>query len=280
LAAQHNRLSERTSSDGSLLDYRAFVPPEPDRRTALVAVHGSTRGGARHFRAILPMAIARNVPLIVPTFSEQRYGGYQTLAGGDGPLSAQRAFEATLDDVQTSLGLDTTSVDLLGVSGGAQFAHRSALVAPARVRRLVTVSAGWYTYLDPTRAFPHGCGPSKASGGLTPDVEAFLLLPLHILVGERDVERDARLRTGTAIDRRQGVNRLTRALRWVDHLEDVARIRGVPSVVSFDLLPNTGHSFAEAVHRGALVDRVFHFLHPRAAVAAGHPPYDMEGPVP
>lgn len=259
MAAHSRLLTERASRRGLPLGYRAFLP-ELAAHPALVIVHGSSRRAARQFRAFLPLAIRLNVPLVVPTFDEEKFAGYQRLAGAAGPLAALHAVAVTLEDAHTTFGLDTTSVDFFGFSGGAQFVHRFALMEPARVRRLVLASAGWYTFLDPARRFPSGTAPGPATCDLQPDTRAFLRLPLHVLVGERDVDRDGSLRTGPAIDRRQGSNRLTRALRWIDHVEDVARLHDVPSRISFDLLPDSGHSFSEAVRAGGLVERTMGFL--------------------
>ena len=128
-------------------------------------VHGRGRAAARQFRAFLPMAIARGVALIAPTFPAQRFSGYQYLAGTDGPLCARDALLGTLDDAWQHLGVGTDEVDLVGFSGGAQFAHRFAMSAPGRVRRAVVAAAGWYTYLDEDRPFPRGAGaaPPAAS---------------------------------------------------------------------------------------------------------------------
>jgi pimeloyl-ACP methyl ester carboxylesterase len=254
-------LAARTCGDGPPLSYRAFVPPDGLHRTPLVVVHGSGRGSARQFRAFLPAAITRGIPLIAPVFPADRFAGYQWLAGADGPVAALTALEATLADAARHLRIPTDRIDLVGFSGGAQFAHRYAMLAPVRVRRGVVASAGWYTYLD-EHPFPRGAAPSSRTGGRAVDVEAFLRVPLHVLVGERDVERDGRLRTGGRIDRRQGRDRLTRALRWLDHLEETAEDRGLRPAVSFDLLADTGHSFGQAVERGGLVTRTLDFLHP------------------
>ena len=255
-------LRYRTSADGPPLSYRAFVPSRGLRRPPLVLVHGTGRGAARQFRAFLPRAIALGVPLIAPELPGERFAGYQSLGGADGPLAGMAAFVATLDDAASHLQLPTERIDLFGFSGGAQFVHRFAMLAPAPVRRAVVASAGWYTYLDQDRPFPRGVAPGERSGGRPVDVDAFLRIPMHVLVGERDVEQDLGLRTGKAIDRRQGPNRLARALCWMDHLEEAARARGLPPRVSFDLLTDTGHSFSEAAERGGLVDRTFDFLHP------------------
>jgi pimeloyl-ACP methyl ester carboxylesterase len=259
MAESRDPLTERV---GPRLAYHAFVPAEATV-TPLVLVHGSSRRAVRMFRAFLPMALRLNVPLLAPAFSTERFRGYQSLAGADGPLAAKDALLNALQDAWTSLQLPAGPVDLLGFSGGAQFAHRFAMICPEQVHRAVVVSAGWYTGLSASRPFPDGSGASPRSAGRPIDVEGFLRLPLQVMVGASDVQRDGALRTGRVIDRRQGPDRLTRALRWTDHLEEEARTRGIPSALSFDLLPDTAHSFPAAVRRGGLVERAFAFLHPQ-----------------
>ncbi|MGQ0574046.1 MAG: hypothetical protein ACT4RN_07550 [Pseudonocardia sp.] len=257
------RSVDRSDLPGPALTYRSFVPRTPGRSAPLVLLHGRGRAATRLFRAFLPAAVARDVALIVPTFPADRFAAYQRLAGADGPLAAAAALVAALDDVRDHFGITTDVVDLLGFSAGAQFAHRFAMVEPARVRRAVVVAAGWYTYLDEHRPFPTGVG-----GHVPVDVEGFLRVPVHVLVGERDVHRDAGLRTGSSLDRRQGPHRLARALRWMDHVDEVARVRGVPSRVSFDLLADCGHGLGDAVRRGGLVAHAAEFLD---AAAPGGP---------
>ena len=271
MAASRRLLRERAATKALPLGYRAFVPDGCETKSPLVIVHGCRGGAGRYFRAFLPEAISLNMPLIVPTFSDDRFHGYQRLAGVDGPLAAQEALAVTLADAQTVLGVNTATVDLLGFSGGAQFVHRFSMTAPEGVGRVVVAAAGWYTFLDPSRPFPYGCAASAASGGRSLDVGAFLRLPVHVLVGERDVGRDASLRTGKRVDHRQGRDRLSRALRWIDHVEDAARQRGVESRITFDLLPASGHSFTEAVRKGGLVNRTKSYLHaePRASFGQG-----------
>jgi dienelactone hydrolase len=258
-------LTMRDAFDGPPLSYWAFVPECPQPTATLVLIHGNSRDTGRMFRAFLPTAMARNIPILIPSFPASTYRGYQRLAGSAGPQTARLAMDGTLRDAVNVLGIATTRVTMCGFSGGAQFAHRYALFSPHRVRRLVVASAGYYTYLEADRRYPYGIGPSWLRGDSSPDVDAFLRVPTRVLVGERDVERTPDLRSDPALDRRQGSNRLSRALGWVDHLETEAGSRHVSSKVSFDLLPGTAHSFSSAVHRGDLVTRVVDFLHPAAA---------------
>ena len=261
MAPAHRLLTERTPSRVLPLGYRAFIPDDGGRHPPLVVIHGNGRRAGRHFRAFLPRAIAMNVALIVPTFEHDRFRGYQWLAGADGPLAASEALAVTLQDAERALGVDTSEVDLLGFSGGAQFAHRYALASPEGVRRAVIASGGWYTYLDSKRPFPRGCAASPLSANRAFDPRPFVKMRVLILIGERDVQRDSALRTGRSLDREQGRDRIARALRWIDHVEDVARVLGHESCISFDLLPDCGHSLAEAVHTGKLLERTHAFLH-------------------
>jgi pimeloyl-ACP methyl ester carboxylesterase len=225
-----------------------------------VIVHGNSRRAARQFRAFLPSAIVRDIALIAPTFPMERFPAYQSLAGQHGALAARNALLGTLEDASRHLSVATDVVDMVGYSGGAQFAHRFAMFEPGRVGRMVLAAAGWYTYLDPLRDFPHGIRPGERTGGAAVEIDGFLRTPIHVLVGERDVDRERGLRTGAALDRRPGPNRLTRALRWMDHMEDTAQARHLPSRVSFDLLVDSGHGFDEAAGRGQLVERTLEFL--------------------
>jgi pimeloyl-ACP methyl ester carboxylesterase len=259
----------RNAFDGPPLSYWAYVPECAQPAATLVLIHGSARDTGRMFRAFLPTAMARNIPIVIPSFPASTFRGYQRLAGAAGPQAARLAMDGTLRDALNVLGIATARVTMCGFSGGAQFAHRYALFSPHRVRRLVVASAGYYTYLEADRRYPYGIGPSVLRGDTGPDVEAFLRVPMRVLVGEQDIERTPGLRSGPTLDGRQGSNRLTRALGWVDHLESVAASRHVPSKVSFDLLPGTPHSFSSAVHRGHLVTRVVDFLHPPAPASRG-----------
>ncbi|HEV7956599.1 MAG: hypothetical protein JWL94_1806 [Microbacteriaceae bacterium] len=253
-------LTVREVADGPPLSYWAFVPRSPEPAATLVLIHGSMRNTGRMFRAFLPAAASLNMPLIIPNFPTSGFPGYQRLAGARGPLAASTALDETLTDALLVFGISTAEFSICGFSGGAQFAHRYALFSPARINRLVVAAAGYYTYLDPSRPYPYGLGVGARLGDVRAEVDGFLRLPMHVLVGELDVEREAHLRVDPGLDRTQGNHRLARALRWVDHVEEVAADRGIRSQVSFDLLPGTAHSFSSAVHRGDLVTRVVSFV--------------------
>ena len=270
---QHRLLKRSYSADEPPLCYWAFVPRSQCPTTALVLVHGGARNAGGLFRAFIPLAMDLGIPLIIPNFSSSEYVGYQRLAGAAGPLSASAALDGVLDDADRALGLRTDKVDLFGFSGGAQFAHRHALYFPDRIRRLVVASGGYYTYLSESRRFPRGIGASRLSGGAHARVRQFLGLPLRVLVGDGELEptggQDSEL-----VPCPRATTRLTRALDWIDHIDSTATEIGIPTQASFDVLPNTNHSFTAALHRGGLVTRVGEFLHgcpdSLSSTAAGH----------
>ncbi|GAA4081891.1 hypothetical protein ACFFOS_27405 [Nocardioides kongjuensis] len=238
------------------LGYRAFIPANPER--LLVLVHGQRRDSARLFRAFLPSAIYTNVALMAPTFGDREFTGYQRLAGRQGQFAAHDALVAAVASLKAETSLQCSTIDLFGYSGGAQFAHRFTLVSPHLVQRAAVAASGWYTYLRAGRRWPYGLEHSSGTS-TTVDPVAFLTVPILVLVGERDVRPGPAVRSNRRLDREQGIGRLERALRWVDHTESVARTLGATSNVTFDLLSCAGHSFGEAARAG-LVDKVMaHF---------------------
>ena len=235
------------------VNYRVFRPGTATSTPPLVLVHGHGRSAGRLFRAFLPMAMQAGIPLIAPHFPSHTHPRYQQLCGPSGPWGAADDLLAVLSDAASMHVMETSSVDLLGFSGGAQFAHRFSLVAPSRIRRLVLVAAGWYTYLDRATAFPRGIAVDEGAQYL-PDPHRFLSIPTHVAVGEEDTHTGGALRHDRRLDLQQGMDRQTRALRWMDHLEEQARDLHTPQRLTFSLLPNTAHSLSSAVKRGGLVE--------------------------
>jgi pimeloyl-ACP methyl ester carboxylesterase len=257
------------TGEASGLQYHLFVPAGRAHGPLVVLVHGLRTDPAKLLHAVLPLAARQGVTVMAPDFTKAAFNGYQRLGGSGGPLHAALALRVAVAAVQRQVGAVSSRFDLVGFSGGAQFAHRFAMWYPEHVRRLVIASAGWYTYLDPKQRYPYGVAPGWKSTGPAARVDEFLRVPILVTVGERDVERDRHLRTAGGLDSRQGEHRLERARRWVDHLAREALGKGIESRVEFALLPKTGHSLRHAVKRGRLGEVAFDFLlrHERRGVS-------------
>lgn len=243
--------------DGALACWIAWPDRVDPSARVLVAVHGIRRGAQEQAALFAPQAAALGRIVIAPLFDAQRWPRYQRL-GDSADTALLDLLEGLGDDAVTPIDR-SVRFDLCGFSGGAQFAHRFAMLHPERIGRLSMASAGWYTFPD-NAPYPYGLGPPRGSGARTARMqsrfEQFLRLPIDVYVGERDNRRDANTRSGDDVDRQQGRDRRTRASRWSEALAIEAGVRGIVPRIQFVVLPGCGHSFRRCAQRGGLVDRV------------------------
>lgn len=234
-------------------EYFGFCPQDCDPAASpLVLVHGISRNAIELVLRFAPHAQAHGVPIIAPLFSREAYGMYQQVVDPRRGIRADLALFDMLDDFAARWGLASRSITLFGFSGGAQFAHRMAMLHPQRIAACIPVSAGWYTLPDPDLAWPTGL----AGAPLGPvDLAALAQVPFHTLVGRRDTENDEALRRNDRLDALQGENRLQRARTW----HKAMRRAGMDRRSSLTILPRTRHNFASAERRG-LAEVVFGLL--------------------
>ena len=246
----------RLPHDAQAVPYYLFIPERVDPATRpLVTVHGISRRADEHMAAFLRACESSGRVLIAPLFSKDQCRRYQKVVVDR--CRADRALLATLHEVGAETGIDVRRVDLFGFSGGAQFAHRFALLHPRRIGRLAVASAGWYTLPDPEIVYPYGLAPSpEVPEHFRQNLEAFLEIPILVLVGARDTERDGSLRKERHVDRRQGLTRVERAAQWSRAVRRVAPRAGKGTEVRFQILPDCGHSFEACVHIGGLIPAV------------------------
>lgn len=229
----------------------AYGPP-------IVAVHGIKRGAQAQAEKFAAHARKTGRPVIAPLFSEQAWPNYQQVVRKG---RADLALFGLMKELRARGIWQTDAFDLAGFSGGAQFAHRFAMLYPETVGRLTVSSAGWFTFPD-SSPFPYGVGPRRGRHNWGPVMEdrlaAFLKLPILVTVGERDCKKDRNTRSGPAIDAQQGLHRLERAKSWVEALHVAAALRGLPIPdVTLKILPRCGHGFIECADKGGLADLVF-----------------------
>jgi pimeloyl-ACP methyl ester carboxylesterase len=250
-------------SDPRLRGY--FYWPTRATRNAplLVAVHGISRNAREQARLLTGCAERYGVVLYAPVFGVDFFPDFQRL--GRRGLRPDQALHRLLDDFGRLTGLSTSRFFLYGFSGGGQFGHRYAMAYPQRVAGLVVTAPGWYTWPDETRAYPIGMGHCDRLPDLQFDLGAFLRIPVTVMVGAADTERDPALRQSAGVDRRQGRNRFERGRRWVRRLRQEAEKRGLPPRARFHVLERSAHDFVECIRLDQMDQQIFQRLFDKGA---------------
>lgn len=241
---------------GALASWLAIPENVAHGQPPLVAVHGIRRNARQQAELFAQRASALGRPVIAPVFDRQQWPRYQQAVRRG---RADLALIALMEGLAREGVWRASQFELFGFSGGAQFAHRFAMMHPQMVTRLTVASAGWYTFPD-AAPFPYGLAARRDRidpwSAVDEDrIADFLAIPTQVCVGADDNLRDRNLRAGERIDAQQGENRLVRGIRWAKALRQAAEARGMSSRASFIALSACGHDFRQCVLRGGL-DRI------------------------
>ena len=210
----------------------------------IVAVHGISRNVEQQLEAYKVLAETHGLWLIAPLFLKEEFPSYQRLAVTSKQNRADLALNRALLSFRTLINAPDLKIHLCGYSGGAQFAHRYALLYPHSILSITLVSAGWYTLIDAKIEHPLGLKLWPTWLGKL-KTDAFLQLPILVLVGTHDTTRDKSLRQSKELDRLQGSNRLERASFWAQSTNLAKQLYGHPTDVSIKLLEKQTHDFQE-----------------------------------
>lgn len=246
------------SLDGSpLREFYEFVPSSGGSGAPLlVLVHGISRRALEQVASFAETAERLGVVLLAPLFGKPQYGQYQQVVDRRGNRCDLALLEM-VNALTSETGCRGDRFHIFGYSGGAQFAHRFAMLHPARIGSMSVAAAGWYTMPDLTLDFPFGIGTHPLSSGRF-QPELFLGVDRHVFVGSADNVPDESLRSTQDLNERQGRSRLERATRWAAAMNEASRQLGAyPESSTFELLKGVGHSFSSSVRRRNLPDRVF-----------------------
>jgi pimeloyl-ACP methyl ester carboxylesterase len=229
-----------------------YVPASCDvDAPVLVFVHGYNRRVQEQLRLLRPLADRTGRALVAPYFSRELQPRYQRLGRGSDGRRADGFFDDCVAEATAALGLRAQPFVLLGFSGGAQFAHRYAMLRPGRVAQLIAIAAGWYTFPDSEEPFPRGLDVRRKLRRADLNPEHFLAVPTTVIVGEDDCD-DVNVRRSAALDRQQGRTRVERARRWVLAMRMAARRYRVATDIVYQEVPAMDHDFERFVERGRL----------------------------
>lgn len=231
------------------VEFIHYQPAKTDpERLPLVLMHGISRNAPALIAGFRPLAEELGISLLAPIFPGTGHKNYQRPATRSG--HSDTALLDLLADLG-GVGGDFGRVDMFGFSGGAQFAHRFALLQPGRCRRLLLASSGWYTFPHLQERYPYGIG-RKGAPDPRFDLAGFLELSIKVVVGELDITRDPGLRSKGNVDEVQGLNRLERGANWTQAIAALMAERGAAGEAQFQVLPDCGHSFDDCVTVGGL----------------------------
>ena len=241
------------------LSARIIRPTNPVAAPAMVVLHGISRNAGTLARLFAPEAERTGRTVIVPHFPEKSWPDFQRPSKAARP---DQALLALLDAVAARLPDCAGPVDFFGHSGGAQLAHRFAMLYPHRVAALHLVAAGWYCLPDDTMPHPYGLATGKDRVSTlwarrkAEGLPEFLHLPTCVYVGTQDVTRDPALRKTASLDAKQGPNRHARARSYVAALDAAAERHGLEPRAQLIELTDCDHDVVRAITQNDLAARV------------------------
>jgi poly(3-hydroxybutyrate) depolymerase len=250
------RIVLRALASDPTQEYLLYVPEAaPSDAPMIVSVHGMSGNAPNHAAVFSSLCDELGLVMLTPIFTSERHRDFQRLGRKGRGSRSDLLLHRVLAEAAALSGADPTRVHLVGFSAGAQFAHRYSMVHPDRVARAVVVAAGWYTFPDHRQRYPYGIRPVRALEHVSFDPEAFLRVPIDVVVGKLDTTT-AKLRSTERTIAQQGRTRLERARNWVGAMRAAAEAHGLPSLVTLTEVDGVGHSFTDFTARGDLVGHV------------------------
>ena len=220
-----------------------------------MVVHGSARDGEYLRNALKPESDRRNAIILMPNFGSAEYSNNYFLLGnlfddGENPSVASQndstewtyaIIEQLFIHFRAEVASKDARYDLVGFSGGGQFAHRFALFAHRpQCDRIVACSSGWYTLPDAASPYPYGLGTTQRASDA--DVRKALATPLHLAVGSADTDPNSSGLRHTAEADAQGLNRVQRANYAFQRAMDQSTAINAPLAWSLHLETGVAHS--------------------------------------
>lgn len=172
-----------------------YVPPtaaDGRKLDLLVAVHGTGRTSAIEFRdGFAEFGLYNDCAVLCPIFPVGVMGdgarsGYKYFEEGD--IRYDLALIAMVDEMAAKYDQDWSRFAMFGFSGGGHFSHRFAILHPEKLWAVSVGAPGSVTLLDPARKWWVGIADIEQRFGKPFDAAALARVPVHMIVGEADLE--------------------------------------------------------------------------------------------
>src|SRR5688572_24572297 len=254
-SSRRGRILHRALRNDPTTEYYCFAPASSKEGSrVLTVIHGISRRALDYAQIFAPYCEDHGVVLLVPHFAEHHRDFQRLGRQGRGPR-ADEILHQCLSEVGSLTGANVAEIYLFGYSAGAQFGHRYVMAHPHRVAGAVLAASGWYTFPDAEQRFPYGILPTRKLRGIRFTPEEFLKVPMEVLVGSEDLD-SMNLRSTPRVMNQQGANRVERARRWVEAMQEAAKARALPPLTTYTEVPGISHDFDEFCRHGGLASRV------------------------
>lgn len=158
----------------------------------LAVIHGSDRNWLAARDAFGALADQHDMTILAPLFpggvaNAELHDGYKFLR--EPGIDYALLFDAMLASLAGQCRFNGNRIFLFGFSGGAQFALRYALINASRLAGLVVAAPGNVTLLDDRLPWWGGTRDIETVTGKPLDRTGLLRLPVHLIVGENDLDK-------------------------------------------------------------------------------------------
>jgi pimeloyl-ACP methyl ester carboxylesterase len=213
-------------------------------------MHGASRNAEKYINDWLPIAQNRNVVLIAPEFSKERFPEYVYLMMStekgkllkDQSLYLNDSLGLLFDFFKAKLKLSTTTFRLYGHSGGSQFVNRYLLLSDeTRIEKAAMANAGFYTFLDRQSSFPFGIKNMNVSDER---IEWFLRLKGGVFLGDADNDPAHHSLPSMRKAKKQGRHRYERGTNFFNDLIALGVEKNLPFRWRYQSVPRVAHDNA------------------------------------
>ncbi|MGN8023799.1 alpha/beta hydrolase [Phyllobacterium sp. 22229] len=240
--------------------YCLYVPPiagEGGTVDLLVAVHGTGRTSFLDFRdGFAEFGRWNNCAILCPVFpvgvrGDDARSGYKFMIEGD--IRYDLILLDMVAEVAEKYRQNWETFAMFGFSGGGHFTHRFAILHPQKLWAASIGAPGSVTLLDPDKDWWVGIRNLQERFGISFDREGLARIPMHMVVGDADLETwEITIAEGST--------------NWMPGANDAGRTRperlsslrrsfeNAGVAVKFDLVPGISHD------RMQVLDHVQNFL--------------------
>ena len=226
-------------------------PDSIDANTKIIFImHGASRNAEKYINDWLPLAQNRNVVLIAPEFSKERFPDYVYLMMStekgkllkDQSLYLNDSLGLLFDFFKAKLTLSTTTFRLYGHSGGSQFVNRYLLLSDeTRIEKAAMANAGFYTFVDRQSPYPFGIKNMNVSDER---IEWFLRLKGGVFLGDADNDPAHRSLPSMRKAKKQGRHRFERGTNFFNDLIALGVEKNLPFRWRYQSVPRVAHDNA------------------------------------